>query len=210
MISKADLSSRKQLKKDQIRFAAERLFLKNGFAATSMDAVTMEAGVSKQTVYSYYSSKDDLLMDVLEQLIHSLTENLFTLENLTLNSHDDLRQALSNLAHQYIRSLKQSKYLALMRVIIAESPRFPQLGELFRSTLPDKALKSVSTILEQAKSKGLVNVVDINVAVRMFVGPLLTYILLGGLIITDRPPRHPETEELEAIVSLYMKTIIAD
>lgn len=127
MISK-ERSPRSRTKQDQIRTAAERLFLKNGFAATSINAITTEAGVSKQTVYSYYSSKEDLLVDVLKQLIHSLTENL------SLNNRDELQQALNNLAHHYISSLMQSNYLALMRVIIAESPRFPQLGSLFRST----------------------------------------------------------------------------
>jgi hypothetical protein len=86
-----------------------------------------------------------------------------------LDNHDELKLALNNLAQQYIHSLMQSNYLELMRVIIAESPRCPQLGELFRSTLPDKTLRSVSTILGQAKNKGLVNVSDTKVAVRMFI-----------------------------------------
>jgi TetR/AcrR family transcriptional repressor of mexJK operon len=175
-----------------------------------MDAVTKEAGVSKQTVYSYYASKDDLLIDVLKKLIHSLTESLVSLEHFTFNNQNELQQVLRHLAHQYIRSLMQSNYLALMRVIISESPRFPQLGELFRSTLPNTAYTSVSAVLQQAKNKGLVHSVDTDAAVRMFVGPLLTYILLGGVIVTDRPFQQPEMDELDAIVDLYMKAIVKD
>lgn len=208
MISKK-LSSRGREKQEQIRSAAERLFLKNGFAATSMDSITGEARVSKQTVYSYYSNKEELLVDVLKKLIHNLTENLFSMENMTLNNRDELQQALYNLAHQYISILMQSNYQELIRVIITESPRFPQLGKLFRSTLPDKIVKSIFGILEQSKNSGLVNIDDIDAAVRMFVGSLLTYILLGGLIVTERPIQQPEPEEIEAIVSLYMKAIVA-
>jgi TetR/AcrR family transcriptional regulator, mexJK operon transcriptional repressor len=51
------------------------------------------------------------------------------------------------------------------------------------------------------KNKGLVNVGDVNAAVRMFVGPLIIYILLGGLLVTDGPPQQPDTEDLKAIVS---------
>ncbi|QYR22260.1 TetR/AcrR family transcriptional regulator [Paenibacillus sp. sptzw28] len=202
-----ELSSRAQAKQAQIRSAAERLFLKNGFAATSMDAITAEAGVSKQTIYTYYPSKEDLLVDVLKQVIHGLTDNLFSLGSMVINSRDELRQALNALAHQFISTLMQSSYLALVRVIIAESPRFPQLGKLFRSTVPEQVVKSVSAILEQSNVKGLVKITDVNGAVRMFVGPLLTYILLDGLLITDRPPEQPDPQDIEAIVSLYLKAL---
>src|SRR5437899_10334200 len=60
---------RAQAKRAQIRQAAERLFLQHGYAGTSMDAVTMEAGVSKQTLYRYYPSKDALFADILRQLL---------------------------------------------------------------------------------------------------------------------------------------------
>ncbi|WP_199621253.1 TetR/AcrR family transcriptional regulator [Paenibacillus alkalitolerans] len=202
-----ELSSRARAKQAQIRSAAERLFLHNGFAATSMDAITAEAGVSKQTVYSYYPSKEDLMVDVLKQLIQSLTENLFSIGNNPLNSREELQQVLNNLALQFISALMQSNYLALVRVIIAESSRFPQLGSLFRSTVPDQVMNSVSAILEQAKMNGLINVVDVHTAVRMFVGPLLTYILLDGLLVTDRPPQQPDPEDVKAIVRLYMKAL---
>jgi TetR/AcrR family transcriptional repressor of mexJK operon len=64
--------------------------------------------------------------------------------------------------------------------------------------------------LEEVKNKGLVNVGDVNAAVRMFVGPLIIYILLGGLLVTDGPPQQPDTEDLKAIVDLYMKAIVSN
>lgn len=202
------LSPRAQDKKKQIRLAAERLFLQNGFAATSMNAVTAEAGVSKQTVYSYYKSKEELLADVLKQLIHSLVEHLRSIGNMPLNNRDELMQILNDLAQQTISCLMQPNYLALGRVIIAESSRFPHLGRLFRSTVPELIMNNIANILEQASSKGLVNIVDINVAVRIFVGPLITYILTDGILVTDQTPQQPDDEDIKKIVSLYMRTIV--
>jgi TetR/AcrR family transcriptional repressor of mexJK operon len=48
--------------------AALELFLEQGYAATSMDAVASQAGVTKQTVYRYYPSKEDLFTAVLEKI----------------------------------------------------------------------------------------------------------------------------------------------
>jgi TetR/AcrR family transcriptional repressor of mexJK operon len=44
------------------------LFLEQGYAATSMDLVASQAGVTKQTVYRYYPSKEDLFTAVLEKI----------------------------------------------------------------------------------------------------------------------------------------------
>lgn len=48
--------------------SAEALFLQHGFAATSMDAVANLAGVTKQTVYRYVSSKEELFSAVMDKI----------------------------------------------------------------------------------------------------------------------------------------------
>ena len=53
-------------KRAQITKAAREVFLERGYAATSMDAVTALAGVSKQTLYSYFPSKGELFADFLD------------------------------------------------------------------------------------------------------------------------------------------------
>ena len=49
------------MKKDQIIEAARLLFHKYGFKKVSMDEIARESGVTKKTIYSYFSSKEDLL-----------------------------------------------------------------------------------------------------------------------------------------------------
>src|SRR5262249_47453275 len=124
---------RVQRTREQIRAAAHRLFLRHGYLATSTDAIMAEAGIaSKETLYRHYASKEELFVDVLGQL---------TLEQPGLSSrlseipapHDlqSLRQALSTLSREILSIMIQPEYLALLRIIIAETPRFPQLGQLF-------------------------------------------------------------------------------
>jgi TetR/AcrR family transcriptional repressor of mexJK operon len=47
-------------KRRAILDAAKNLFVRNGYASTSMDAVAAEAGVSKLTVYSHFTDKETL------------------------------------------------------------------------------------------------------------------------------------------------------
>ena len=55
-------------KTDAILSSARELFLSDGYARTSMDAIAARAGVSKQTVYSHFADKDTLFAAVVASL----------------------------------------------------------------------------------------------------------------------------------------------
>jgi AcrR family transcriptional regulator len=62
------LTPRARAKREQIRAGAQRVFLSRGFAATATDAIATAAGVSKQTLYVYSPSTEELFADVLTNL----------------------------------------------------------------------------------------------------------------------------------------------
>jgi TetR/AcrR family transcriptional repressor of mexJK operon len=208
MIRPQELNPRARAKLEQIRDGAQRVFLERGFTGTSTDAIASEAGVSKQTLYAYFSSKETLLVDVLRHLIHEDPQNrLSEVEELPLDTSEELRRALDSLAQRAITGLMQPAYLALIRVVIAETPRLPQVGALFRSAVPEQLLGSVLRILVGARAKGVVGEVNADAASRMFMGALLTYAILDGLLVGEGPPRPPAPEQIAAVVDLFMKTI---
>ena len=208
MARSQQLTPRAKAKRDQIREGAQRVFLKRGFAGTSTDAIASEAGVSKQTLYVYYASKEELLADVLRHLIQQDPQTqLSVTEGEVLETPDELRRALSFLARRLIADLIQPDYLALARVVIAETPRLPQLGSLFRSVVPERVLGNVSAIIESAHQGGVIEDVDREAASRMFAGALLTYVILDGLLVGDGPPRPPAPERIEEVVNLFVKMI---
>lgn len=209
-MSDTELTPRARAKKEQIRAGAQKLFLDRGFAATSTDAIAAEAGASKQTLYVYYPSKEELLTDVLRYLIEDGPRGgpPLTIEEVSLpGSQDELRQALGSLARKLISGLMDPDYIALVRVIIAETRRLPHLGQLFRSAVPERVLNNVAQLLETARENGVIGAVDTDAASRAFVGPLLTYVLLDGLFVGDGPPRPPGPERIEAAVDLFMRSI---
>jgi hypothetical protein len=101
----------------------------------------------------------------------------------------------------------QPDYLALTRVVISETPRLPQVGSLFRSAVPERALANVARILESAQNNGVIEEVDTDAASRMFMGALLTYAILDGLLVGEGRPQPPAPEQITAVVDLFMKTI---
>lgn len=204
-----ELRPRAAAKRDQIRAGARRIFLRDGFAATSTDAIASEAKVSKRTLYVYYPSKEELFADVMRKMTieNPQTRALETIEEMSPGSEDELRRDLLELARKIVVTMMQPDYLALLRTTIADTHRFPQLGGLFRASVPERAMKSFAVFIEKGRERGVVaRDVDGDTAARMFVGPLLTYALLNGLF-AEGPPRLPGQEKIQEIVDLYMKAI---
>lgn len=205
------LSSRALKKKEQIQLAAQRLFLEKGFSNTSMDAITKEAGVSKQTVYSYYDSKEELLFDVFQHLIREIDiENKFQLtQKIEINNIDDLTTILEMIAEKISENLVQPEYLGMARIILAEIAYFPQLGELFKEAVPTQVIGTISSILSHANKKDVIKIkeADLDVVARMLIGPLLTYILLDGLLVPKDQVTVPSHEKIASIIHYFIRSI---
>jgi TetR/AcrR family transcriptional regulator, mexJK operon transcriptional repressor len=196
-------------KRDQILAGARLVFLRDGFAAASTDAIAAEAGVSKRTLYAYYPSKEALFVDVLRRLTidNPQTRALESIEGMTPENREELRRDLLELAWKIVTTMMRPDYLALLRTTIADSHRFPQLGGLFLATVPERALRSFAAFIERTRERGVIGK-DVNgeAAARMFVGPLLTYAILNG-ILAEGTLRPPDAGEIEEIVSLYVKAV---
>jgi TetR/AcrR family transcriptional regulator, mexJK operon transcriptional repressor len=200
---------RARAKRDQILSGARRVFLRDGFAGASTDAIAAEAKVSKRTLYVYYPSKEDLFVDVLRKLTieNPQTKALESMEGMSPGNEEELRRDLLDLAQKIVATMMQPDYLALLRTTIADTHRFPQLGGLFRATVPERALRSFAVFIERGRERGVVGLeTDGDTAARMFIGPLLTYAVLNGLF-AEGSPRPPGTEKIQEIVDMYMKAI---
>lgn len=204
-----EIGPRALAKREQILAGARTVFLRDGFAGAGTDAIAAEAKVSKRTLYAYYPSKEELFADVMRRLTieNPQTRALESIEEMSPGDEEELRRDLLELAGKIIATMMQPDYLALLRTTIADTHRFPQLGGLFRATVPERALRSFAVFIERGRERGVVGRgVDGETAARMFVGPMLTYAVLGGLL-SEGQPRSPALEEIENIVDLYMRAI---
>ena len=208
-LTSEEMRPRAWAKRDQILAGARLVFLRDGFAAASTDAIASEAKVSKRTLYVYYPSKEELFAEVMRRLTieNPQARALESIEEMSPGDEEELRRDLLELAGRIVATMMQPDYLALLRTTIADTHRFPQLGGLFRATVPERAMRSFAVFIEKSRERGVVGRdVDGGTAARVFVGPLLTYAVLDGLL-AEGPQRLPAREKIEEIVDLYMKAI---
>lgn len=199
--------ARAQQTRERLRAAAHRLFLRQGYLATSVDAILAEAGISsKETLYRHYANKEALFADVLSHL--TLAQPGFSERVARVSSPHDLaslRQALTQLAREILAMMSQPGYLPLVRMIIAESPRFPQLGTLFFSTVTQRGMGMLSTLLAEAHQQGIVADVDFDAVTHALLGGLLTYGMMNLVLGEEVYPIS--LDRADAVVHVLMPAL---
>jgi hypothetical protein len=101
----------------------------------------------------------------------------------------------------------QPTYLGLLRLLIAELPRFPTLGALFFQAVPQQGGGFLMALLKSAQAHGIITCDDREAAIRLFVGSLLTYVLGDGLLATAGIPPVPSPERVDALVRVFLRAI---
>jgi TetR/AcrR family transcriptional regulator, mexJK operon transcriptional repressor len=109
--------------RDRILEVATELFLTEGYGSTSIEAVAAHAGISKRTFYHRFDDKAALFAAV----VHRIIEQIRPPPEVPLLKGARLEEILRRLAGIILRAALEPQAIALHRLIIAESVRFPNL-----------------------------------------------------------------------------------
>ncbi len=199
---------RSQQTRERLRAAAHRLFLQQGYLATSIDAILTEAGIaSKETLYRHYAGKEALFIDVLSHLTMEQPGFAERMEALPL-LHDlpSLHQALTLISRAVLSMMIQPDYLPLVRMIISEASRFPQLGTLFFTTVTQRGLTIITILLQTAREKEIIADIDVDAVVHIWLGGLLSYVLMSLIMGSEEAPL-PDLDRVDAVVEIMMRAL---
>ncbi|TAE60544.1 MAG: TetR/AcrR family transcriptional regulator [Nostocales cyanobacterium] len=182
---KIDLTDKVTDKVDAILAGAMQEFLTHGYAATTMDKVTEAAGVSKATVYSYFQDKEGLFTALIEKLTQQKYLAVYNPQDPQFLAGEPeivLRRIANNILNNIACSQESLNFI---RLIIAESGRFPSLARVFVSNLDKTGLQAITQYFVTHPELQLP---DAQVAARIFLGTLvyftiIQYMLHGGDIL---------------------------
>ncbi len=115
---------RSEAAREAILHAADDLLVEKGFAGVTVEGIAKAAGVAKQTVYRWWSSKTDVLMDAF---LEDAAAELEPPDTGALES--DLRAHLRTTAH----FLTADDAGAVYRALVGQAQHDPQLAQTFRA-----------------------------------------------------------------------------
>ena len=156
-------------KRRRILTVATELFLEKGFSAASTTELLRRTGGSKSTVYSYFTDKAGLFTAVVDEL---LVDSVSLLDSLDL-AELEVRDALVKIADQYLKVVLSDRYIGLMRIVIAEVNRFPEIGVAFYERGPGLSYSKFKSFLAERIANNELDIEDTARATDLFFGTLL-------------------------------------
>jgi TetR/AcrR family transcriptional regulator, mexJK operon transcriptional repressor len=183
----------------RILAAARTLFLDHGFGETSMDAIARHAAVSKATLYSHFDSKAALFAALMVNECRRLAD---TIGRRALDE-PDIRDALLQVTHDFNNLLCSGEGLTMYRIVVAEAPRFPELGRVFYDSGPAIMIDRIAALLRQASDRGLLDVRDSRIAAVQFISLIRGELHLTRVLGIDAASKNPD-DYIEASVDLFL------
>jgi AcrR family transcriptional regulator len=184
---------RTEEKRREIVQVASDLFHENGFDRTSMSMISEKLGGSKATLYGYFSSKEEILQEVL---IYDVTEEADRLMNEFLGS-PDLRNGLIKLGVAYMTRRLSSVPIANIRMV-ATQPNGSQIGKRFYETVLRPAWMRLAARLEMMMDEGILKRADPWVAAMQWKG-MCEWDMFERRLLQAIPAGDPKEIETAAI-----------
>lgn len=176
---------RKAERPGEILEAAFEEFVLKGYAATRLEDVAARAGVTKGTIYFYFDSKETLFASTIRELSKPTHAALAEDESdLTDDIRDYLKGYLNRL-YRFIVDDQRSR--ELLRLLIAEAGRFPELVDEHCQACMDPVIERLRVRLEGEAAHGRIRPVSLPEVAEVVLGPALALNIMLLMFANRRP-----------------------
>ncbi len=181
--------------------AATELFLSHGFGATSIEAVAQRVRISKRTFYHRFEDKPALFAAV----VHRIIKRLRPAADIPLIQGADLQSVLERLATLILRAALSAQAIALHRLIVAESARFPELTEvLAREGGTKEAITLIASVLAREAKEGRLKLDDPVFAAQQFLQMVIVLPQRRAMGLGAPMSKRELTEWPSKVVDLFL------
>jgi len=192
-------SHRGRIRRDRILSAATELFLEKGYGNTSIDAIVERSGGSKATLYSYFPAKDDLFRAVIDSIVLIRVEP-------ELDPNADIRSELISFALRRMEIVFSRQHRALMRLIVGERERFPDIARLYFDRGPKRSREFLTEYMSILKERNLLAIEDPVESAEFLIGMLFFEGYLEQLYLgRPRLAKKERRTRTERVVERFME-----
>jgi len=161
---------RKYARPAELLAAALDLFVEKGYTATRLDDVAAHAGVSKGTLYLYYTNKEELLKAVVRENIIPVVA---ASQKIASEYDGDCSTLLRLLVFGWYESFVNTKLSGISKLIISESGNFPALTRFYHDEVIVRIQALMRGVLERGIARGEFRAIDTVSAVHVCFGPMM-------------------------------------
>ena len=188
-------------KRRQILDGARKVFMDLGFDGASMGEIARSAGVSKGTLYVYFTDKSRLFEAIVEE--ESLEQGKVA---FNFDPARDVTITLTEFGQAYIQMLCRPGGGSATRTVMAIAERMPEVGRRFYDNVVAHTIARLASYLEARAAKGELAIEDCQLAAAQFM-QMCQALLFMPFIFQAAPA--PSAERITEVVASATKMFLA-
>ena len=158
-------------------------FVARGFAATRLDDVAKRAGVAKGTIYLHFKDKEALIEELIRSAIVPVLDRITTPPPLG----ESIRDVVEGFAKIFIQEVAGTRRSDIIRLIVAEGPRFPELADFYYREVISRGLAAMRMLIEAGIARGEIRQTDLKKFPQIVVAPVIVAIIWKSLFERHSP-----------------------
>jgi AcrR family transcriptional regulator len=164
--------------------AAMDEFIARGFAATRLDDVANRAGVAKGTIYLHFKDKEALFEELIRTAIVPLVNRLAAGPP---PSGASVRDMIEGFARTFIHDVVTTRRGDIVRLIVAEGPRFPAVADFYYREVVSKGLAGMRAAIELGIARGEIKHKNLAQFPQILIAPAIVAIIWQSLFSRHAP-----------------------
>ena len=169
--------------------AAMDEFIARGFAATRLDDVARRAGVAKGTIYLHFKDKESMFEELIRTAIVPMINRLW---GTPPRPGASVRDMVEGFAKTFIEEVATTRRGDLVRLIVAEGPRFPAVADFSYREVVSRGLAGMRALIELGIARGEIQHKNLARFPQIMVAPALIAVIWQSLF-----SRHAPLDALE-------------
>lgn len=205
-IVKTRWERRKDARPQELLAAALDLFVENGYAATRLEDIAKCAGVSKGTLYLYFSSKEELFRAVVrENLLPLIGEAEQELEQYQGSSTDLFRDFML----AWWERIGDTKLSGISKLMMSEAGNFPEIARFYHTEIISRGKAIISRLLERGIASGEFRNVPVVDTTQIVLAPVLMLMLWKHFFSTCQIEPISSREYLESFIDVFLHGLLS-
>jgi AcrR family transcriptional regulator len=188
-------------RRQQIIEAALKVFSIKGFhKATNKDIAQAAGGISPGLIYWYFKDKEDLFLSIIREraAIFQLVDHPEWLMELPP------REGLALIGRTYLSVFKVPGNVAIIRIMVAEAIRFPQIAEMFYKQVASRFLGLLSQYLQRQVDLGRLRPHDTMIAARSFLGMFVVNVVAREILRDPSAVATPDEQLIATVLDIFL------
>jgi AcrR family transcriptional regulator len=161
---------------EEILCAALDVFADEGLAGARVEDIATHAGVSKGTLYLYFSGKDELFREALRLKTRRMLEELA----VASGAGGDPAERLRRFIEAYWAQLRRPSFVRYYRLLLAELNQFPELMRFYSEEVSGRVNALLEGIVREGVDAGKFADADPGVVARMLISLLIQHAVWAG------------------------------